>query len=94
MSVAFDKTTLETAAPVLTGDEMYQRGLDASLGLGADTINLIDAHKWFNLAAMHGSVEARQYRKDLSLEMTTDQIAEAQRRARKYLAENGRRMIG
>jgi len=94
MSVAFDKTTLETAAPVLTGDEMYQRGLDASLGLGADTIDLIDAHKWFNLAAMHGSVEARQYRKDLSLEMTTDQIAEAQRRARAYLAENAPRMIG
>ena len=38
--------------------------------------------------AFHGrevALEARAYRKELSLEMTSDEIAEAQRQARHYL---------
>ncbi len=48
--------------------------------------DLVSAHKWFNLAAMRGSEEARQYRLEISQEMTADQIAEAQREARNWLA--------
>ena len=39
----------------------------------------------FNLAAMKGSIEAREYRRDLSQEMEHDEIAEAQRAARRWI---------
>lgn len=47
--------------------------------------DLIAAHKWFNLAAMKGHIEARDSRADLAREMSTAQIAEAQRQARDWL---------
>lgn len=47
--------------------------------------DLIAAHKWFNLAAMKGHSEARDSRADLAREMSTAQIAEAQRQARDWL---------
>lgn len=47
--------------------------------------DLIAAHKWFNLAAMMGHEEARLSRAELAREMTSAQIAEAQRHAREWL---------
>ena len=45
----------------------------------------VAAHKWFNLAAMKGSEAAKEYRREISREMTVTQIAEAQREARAWL---------
>ena len=39
----------------------------------------------FNLAAMKGSEEARVYRKELSSEMEREDLAEAQRAARRWI---------
>jgi hypothetical protein len=47
--------------------------------------NLVEAHKWFNLAAMSGDLRARQYRCEISREMSPAEIAEAQRQARSWL---------
>lgn len=47
--------------------------------------DLVAAHKWFNLAAMMGHDEARQSRAELAGEMSTAQVAEAQRQARAWL---------
>lgn len=60
----------------------------ASNGLDAD---LIEAHKWFNLAASQGHEEAAWCRADISEEMTAREIAEAQRRARQWLSEERRK---
>ena len=65
---------------------MYRLGLEASTGAHAGKFDLVTAHKWFNLAAMQGNLEARAYRAELANEMSPDEIAEAQRRAREYLA--------
>ena len=91
MSLAFETQEVESdiQTPVLTQEEMYREGLKASTGNADKTFDLIDAHKWFNLAAMQGSQEARIYRAELSNEMTAEEIAEAQRRAREYLATHG-----
>ena len=43
------------------------------------------AHKWFNLAALKGSEDARHYRRQLAEEMSPEQVAEAQRQARQWL---------
>ena len=45
----------------------------------------VTAHKWFNLAALKGSEDARSYRRELAVERTPAQVAEAQRQARAWL---------
>ena len=85
MSMSVETSLLNGAETILSSDEMYRLGIEASLGVDAD--DLIVAHKWFNLAAMQGHPEAKVYRKELSLEMSPEQVAEAQRQAREYLSE-------
>jgi uncharacterized protein len=45
----------------------------------------VEAHKWFNIAALKGSIDARFYRSDITREMSATDIAEAQRQARALL---------
>ena len=65
-------------------DALYNLGLAYSTGQGV-RVDYIAAHKWFNLAAMKGVNEARGWRSQLSSEMSSGQIAEAQRQAREWL---------
>ncbi|WP_454716946.1 sel1 repeat family protein [Caulobacter segnis] len=69
-----------------TGDELFRMGLLYSTGQGGAPLDYVSAHMLFNLAAMRGSVEAKTYRKELSQEMASDDVAEAQRQAREWLA--------
>ncbi len=69
----------------LNPDELYNLGLSYSTGQGAP-LDLVEAHKWFNLAAMNGVAEAKTYRKELADQMTTAEIADAQRAAREWIA--------
>ena len=87
MTISMSVQTLETVEAILSDEEMYRLGLQASTGDDAGDFDLVTAHKWFNLAAMQGNLEARAYRAELSKEMTAEEIAEAQRQARAYLAE-------
>ena len=70
-----------------TGDELFRLGLLYSTGQGGAPLDYVSAHMLFNLAAMRGSVEAKVYRKELSEEMATEDVAEAQRQARQWLAQ-------
>jgi hypothetical protein len=72
-------------------DALYELGVAYSTGTGGTGIDLVEAHKWFNLAALNGSSEAQSCRADISEEMSAREIAEAQRQARAWLAETGRR---
>lgn len=65
---------------------LYDLGVIYSTGSHGAEYDLIEAHKWFNLAASHGHEEAAWCRADISDEMTAREIAEAQRRARDWLA--------
>lgn len=65
----------------------YDLGVAFSTGSNGAECDLIEAHKWFNLAAARGHEEAAHCRADISEEMTAREIAEAQRRARQWLAE-------
>ena len=67
-------------------DALYNLGLMYSTGHGVD-VDLVTAHKWFNLAAMKGSDAARSCRAELAVEMTPAEIAEAQRQAREWLSQ-------
>jgi TPR repeat protein len=65
-------------------EALYNLGLAYSTGQGVD-VDYIAAHKWFNLAAMKGSEVAKSWRAQISREMNSGQIAEAQRQAREWL---------
>lgn len=67
-------------------DALYELGVAYSTGSDGVEIDLMEAHKWFNLAALSGSIEAQQCRADIADEMTAREIAEAQRGARAWLA--------
>jgi uncharacterized protein len=64
---------------------LYDLGVIYSTGSHGAGYDLVEAHKWFNLAASHGHEEAAWCRADISDEMTAREIAEAQRRARDWL---------
>lgn len=65
-------------------DALYQLGLMYCVGRDVE-VNLIEAHKWFNLAAMRGNDDAKAYRLEISREMTKKEIAAAQKSAREWL---------
>ncbi len=68
----------------------FDLGVAYSTGSNGLDCDLIEAHKWFNLAASQGHEEASWCRADISDEMTAREIAEAQRRAREWLAQERR----
>ncbi len=79
---------IDTAAtPVASADALYELGLMYCAGREVPT-DLVTAHKWFNIAAMRGSDEARRYRMEISSEMSKVEIAKAQRAAREWLTRN------
>ncbi len=69
----------------------YDLGVAYSTGSHGVACDLIEAHKWFNLAAVSGHEESAWCRADIAEEMTAREIAEAQRRAREWLSAGLRR---
>lgn len=69
----------------------FELGVAFSTGGHGIACDLVEAHKWFNLAAVAGHEEAQMCRADISDEMTAREIAEAQRRARQWLAATSRK---
>jgi TPR repeat protein len=69
-----------------SSDELFRMGLLYSTGQGGAPIDYISAHMLFNLAAMRGSEEAKVYRKEISQQMDSGEVAEAQRAAREFLS--------
>lgn len=73
------------ASGPMAAQAYYQLGIKYAAGRGVDP-DYVVAHKWFNLAALHGSDEAKCERAALAAEMTREQVAEAQRLAREWVA--------
>jgi uncharacterized protein len=71
-------------------DAYYELGIAYSSGTEGTEVDLVQAHKWFNLAAMNGNERAQECRAEISDEMTAREIAEAQRQARAWLMESSR----
>ena len=77
--------SLPLPTPDMSGDDLFKLGMMYSAGSGGCPMDRVSAHMIFNLAAMKGSIEAREYRRDISQEMEHDEIAEAQRAARRWI---------
>lgn len=68
----------------LSPDVFFELGMMYSCGRDVE-INLVAAHKWFNLAAMSGSEEAKEYRTEIASEMTKAEKSKALKSARNYM---------
>lgn len=79
-----DLSFAEITPNAATADMLLELGM--MYCSGKDVLqDYVTAHKWFNLAALKGSEDARSYRRELAVEMTPAQVAEAQRQARAWL---------
>ena len=68
----------------VTPAEMFDLGMMYASGREVP-VDLIAAHKWFNIAAMKGHAEAAQLRREVAVEMADAEIGQAQRAARDWL---------
>ncbi len=78
---------LDTAIPVDANaipDVLFERGLYWASGRSG-VVNLVAAHKWFNLAAVKGRADAIQMRREVAEMMSEVEIAAAQREARTWM---------
>ena len=77
--------TAIAAEHAANGDVLFELGmLHASGRTGA--VDLVAAHKWFNLAALRGRVDAIAMRREVAEMMSESDIAAAQRDARAWMA--------
>ena len=65
-------------------DVLFERGLYWASGRSG-VVNLVAAHKWFNLAAVKGRADAIQMRREVAEMMSEVEIATAQREARAWM---------
>jgi TPR repeat protein len=78
---------LEAAIPVQATaipDVLFERGLYWASGRSG-VVNLVAAHKWFNLAALKGRTDAAAMRREVAEQMSDAEIAAAQREARAWM---------
>ena len=85
MSLIAGEAGLPLPSADASGEELFRMGLLYSTGQGGAPLDYVCAHMLFNLAALKGSEEAKSYRRELSQEMSSQEVAEAQRAARQFL---------
>jgi uncharacterized protein len=72
---------VDTAIP----DVLFERGLYWASGRSG-LVDLVAAHKWFNLAALKGRSDAIALRREVAEQMSEEDIARAQREARAWIS--------
>ncbi len=66
------------------GNDFLQLGMSCMTGRSAP-VDLVSAHKWFNVAAMLGNADAIRLRREIAAEMSSAEITIAQRAARDWI---------
>jgi uncharacterized protein len=79
-----DSTMAPLGEGPASGDMLFELGMMYSVGRDVP-VDLIAAHKWFNLAAVKGNAEAIRLRREIASQMSDAEIAAAQRAARDWL---------
>jgi TPR repeat protein len=87
--MAFTETEIAEAHEAVresgSSDNLYKLGLIYATGQGGEA-DLVQAHMWFNLAAARGSDAAKESRRELAYQMSSAEIAQAQKMAREWLS--------
>ena len=81
---SFDNGALGSDA---SSEILFEMGLAAAAGRDR-AMNLIEAHKWFNIAAIKGSVRAAALRAEVAETMSKADLAKALREARQWMTQH------
>jgi TPR repeat protein len=65
-------------------DILFELGMMYATGRDCET-DMVAAHKWFNIAAIKGSTRAAELRRELAVQMSKADIAQALREAREWM---------
>jgi TPR repeat protein len=79
-----DMEIVATRAEPTGVEDCFSLAMIYSAGAGV-TVDLVQAHKWFNIAAMRGHRDAAQLRREIAEQMSDTEIGCAQRAARDWL---------
>ena len=79
-----DQETATRVEATAIPDVLFERGLYWASGRSG-VVNLVAAHKWFNLAALKGRSDAIAARREVAEQMSEIEIAAAQREARAWI---------
>ena len=79
-----DQDMATPVAATAIPDVLFERGLYWASGRSG-LVDLVAAHKWFNLAALKGRVDAIAMRREVAEQMSEIEIATAQREARAWM---------
>lgn len=71
-------------------DACFELGMTYSCGGAEVAVDLVEAHKWFNISALHGDERGQRLRAEIAADMSMREIVEAQRQARAWLASHMR----
>jgi TPR repeat protein len=82
-----DSTMAPLGEGPAAGDVLFELGMMYSIGRDVP-VDLVAAHKWFNLAATKGNADAIRLRREVAGQMSDAEIAAAQRAARDWLRCN------
>ena len=80
-----DQVMATPVAATAIPDVLFERGLYWASGRSG-LVDLVAAHKWFNLAALKGRSDAIALRREVAEQMSDDEIARAQREARAWMS--------
>lgn len=70
-----------------TADILFEMGMAAATGRDGD-MDMIAAHKWFNIAAIKGSPRAAALRSEIAECMSKAELAAALRSAREWMTQH------
>src|SRR5260370_42360960 len=79
-----DQDTATAVEASAIPDVLFERGLYWASGRSG-VVNLVAAHKWFNVAALKGRTDAIELRREVAEIMSEAEIAMAQREARAWM---------
>ncbi len=82
-----DSNTAPLGEGPAAGDVLFELGMMYSIGREMP-VDLVSAHKWFNLAAVRGNADAIRLRREIASQMSDAEVAAAQRAARDWLRGN------
>jgi TPR repeat protein len=74
--------TLVSSATRGNGESAFELGMAYSSGSGGLPVDLVQAHRWLNVATLCGYTPAAAWRQEIAMEMEHRDVVEAQRLAR------------
>lgn len=78
---------LGTMGATAQADILLELGMMYAVGRDCE-VDVVSAHKWFNIAAIKGSERAAELRAELSVTMSKAELAHALRDAREWMTEH------